>query len=74
MSMRYSMIDLARTTSRGVAGLKAFLEFAEKGRTNISQKSDEIIVNKQGIGKFVAEELSAYGYDCRCASGCQTSR
>ncbi len=42
-SMRYSMIDLSRTTSRGVAGLKAFLEFAEKGRTSISVKSDDII-------------------------------
>ena len=68
-SMRYSMIDMSRTTSRGVAGLKAFLEFAEKGRTNISVKSDEIIINKQGIGKFIAEELSAYGYDCRCNVG-----
>ncbi len=68
-SMRYSMIDLSRTTSRGVAGLKAFLEFAEKGRTNISVRSDEIIINKQGIGKFIAEELSAYGYDCRCDVG-----
>lgn len=68
-SMRYSMIDLSRTTSRGVAGLKAFLEFAEKGRTNISVKSDDIIVNRQSIGKFVAAELSAYGYDCRCDVG-----
>ncbi|MDE6441221.1 MAG: DUF3320 domain-containing protein [Clostridia bacterium] len=68
-SMRYSMIDTARTTSRGVAGLKAFLEFAEKGRTNISVKSNEIIINKQGIGKFIAEELSSYGYDCRCNVG-----
>lgn len=68
-SMRYSMIDLSRTTSRGVAGLKAFLEFAEKGRTNIAVKSDEIIINKNGIGKYVAEELSNYGYDCRCDVG-----
>ncbi len=68
-SMRYSMIDLSRTTSRGVAGLKAFLEFAEKGRTNISVKSDDVIVNRQGIGKYIAEELSAYGYDCRCDVG-----
>ena len=68
-SMRYSMIDLSRTTSRGVAGLKAFLEFAEKGRTSISLKSDEIIINRQGIGKFIAEELSTYGYDCRCDVG-----
>lgn len=68
-SMRYSMIDSSRTTSRGVAGLKAFLEFAEKGRTSISVKSGDIILNKQGIGKFVAEELSNYGYDCRCDVG-----
>jgi hypothetical protein len=68
-SMRYSMIDLSRTTSRGVAGLKAFLEFAELGRTSISVKSDEIILNKQSIGKYVAEELSSYGYDCRCDVG-----
>ena len=68
-SMRYSMIDMSRTNSRGVAGLKAFLEFAEKGRTNISVKSDEIILNKQGIGKFIAEELSSYGYECRCDVG-----
>ena len=68
-SMRYSMIDTARTNSRGVAGLKAFLEFAEKGRTSISVKSNEIILNKQGIGKFIAEELSSYGYECRCDVG-----
>lgn len=68
-SMRYSMIDLSRTTSRGVAGLKAFLEFAEKGRTSISVKSDDIIINRQGIGKFIAEELSNYGYECRCDVG-----
>lgn len=68
-SMRYSMIDLSRTTSRGVAGLKAFLEFAEKGRANISVKSDDIIINRQGIGKYIAEELSAYGYECRCDVG-----
>lgn len=68
-SMRYSMIDMTRTCSRGVAGLKAFLEFAEKGRTSISAKNDEIITGKQGIGKFVAGELAAYGYDCRVGIG-----
>lgn len=68
-SMRYSMIDMSRTTSRGVAGLKAFLEFAEKGRANLSQRSGDIIINRYGIGKFIAEELSSYGYDCRCNVG-----
>ncbi len=68
-SMRYSMIDLSRTTSKGVAGLKAFLEFAEKGRTSIAAPSDEVIINRSSIGKYVAAELSSYGYDCRCDVG-----
>ncbi|MGN1103428.1 MAG: AAA domain-containing protein, partial [Candidatus Coproplasma sp.] len=68
-SMRYSMIDLSRTTSKGVAGLKAFLEFAEKGRTSIAAPSDEVIINRSGIGKYVAAELSSYGYECRCDLG-----
>lgn len=68
-SMRYSVIDLSRTTSRGVAGLKAFLEYAEKGRTSVAVRNDELILNKQSIGKYVAEELNAYGYDCRCNVG-----
>ena len=68
-SMRYPMIDLSRTTSRGVAGLKGFLEFAERGRTGIAAPHDEVIINKTGIGKYVAKELSSYGYDCRCDVG-----
>ncbi len=68
-SMRYSMIDMSRTTSRGVAGLKAFLEFAEKGRANLSQKSDDLIINRMNIGRYIAEELAGYGYDCRCNVG-----
>ncbi len=68
-SMRYPMIDLSRTNSKGVAGLKAFLEFAERGRVGLAAPSDEIIINRTGIGKYVAKELSAYGYDCRCDVG-----
>jgi len=68
-SLRYSMIDLARTTSRGVAGLKAFLEFAEKGRTGLASPSDELIINRNGIGKHIAKELLSYGYECRCDVG-----
>ena len=68
-SMRYSMIDLSRTTSRGVAGLKAFLEFAEKGRTTLAQPSDEVRVNRSGIGRYVAAELAPYGYECRTDVG-----
>ena len=63
-TMTAPMIDLAKTSSKGVAGLKAFLEFAEKGRTTLAVKSSTVRPGS-GIGKHIAEELSGYGYDCR---------
>ncbi len=64
-SMTGAMIDLSKTKSRGVAGLKAFLDFAEKGRTNLAISSANVISKKVGIGKYIAEELASYGYECR---------
>lgn len=64
-SMRGAMIDLSKTNSKGVAGLKAFLDFAEKGRTNLAISSNNLVAKKPGLGKYIAEELAAYGYECR---------
>jgi len=64
-SMTGAMIDLSKTNSKGVAGLKAFLEFAEKGRTNLAISSNNLVTKKVGLGKYIAEELSSYGYECR---------
>ena len=63
-TMTSPMIDLAKTSSKGVAGLKAFLEFAEKGRTTLAAPSASVRAGA-GIGKYIAEELSACGYECR---------
>ncbi len=63
-SMTSALIDLSKTNSKGVAGLKAFLEFAQKGRTSLAVDSAQA-VRTESIGKYVAEELSSYGYDCR---------
>ncbi len=63
--MTGAMIDLSKTNSKGVAGLKAFLDFAEKGRTNLAISSGNIVAKKAGLGKYIAEELSSYGYECR---------
>ncbi len=68
-SMTGGMIDLSKTNSRGVAGLKAFLDFAEKGRTNLAISSESVVTKKPGIGKYIAEELASYGYDCRYEVG-----
>ena len=64
-SMTGAMIDLSKTNSKGVAGLKAFLDFAEKGRTNLAISSQTLVSKKPGIGKYIAEELASYGYECR---------
>ena len=64
-SMTGAMIDLSKTGSKGVAGLKAFLEFAQKGRTTLAIPSGNLVSKKAGIGKYIAEELASYGYDCR---------
>lgn len=63
-SITPAMIDLSRTSSKGVAGLKAFLEFAEKGKTSLAIKSENV-KSYEGMGRFIAAELSQYGYDCR---------
>lgn len=64
-SMTGAMIDLSKTKSRGVMGLKAFLEFAQKGRTNLAISAENVMRKRDGIGKYIAEELTSYGYDCR---------
>ncbi len=64
-SMTGAMIDLSKSNSRGVAGLKAFLDFAEKGKTNLAISSGDIVAKRAGLGKYIAEELASYGYECR---------
>ena len=63
-TMTAGMIDLAKTSSKGVAGLKAFLEFAERGKTMLAVNSSSV-KGGAGIGKFIAQELASYGYECR---------
>lgn len=64
-SMTSAMINLAKTNSKGVAGLKAFLEFAEKGKTTLAINAEELKAGRSGIGKYIAKELRNYGYECR---------
>ncbi|MCH5156715.1 MAG: DUF4011 domain-containing protein [Clostridiales bacterium] len=67
-SMTSGMINLAKVSSKGVAGLKAFLEFAEKGRTTLAAKPT-LSADAAGIGKYIAKELKGYGYDSRVDVG-----
>lgn len=66
-SIAAAEIDLKRTSSKGVKGLKSFLAFAEKGGTcGVLSSANE---PREGIGKYLADELSAYGYECRTGVG-----
>lgn len=59
-----NMIDLNRTDSKGVAGLKAFLEYAERGREMLAISNTDITATHGGIGELVARELKDKGIIC----------
>lgn len=55
-------IDLQRTNARGVASMKAFLEYAEGG--NIAQPNTQITAtDNDEIAKQIAESLEQLGYE-----------
>lgn len=63
------MIDLSRTRSDGVEGLKGFLEFAAKGRSALPVRAGSKS-SSEGFETVVAEEIRKLGYECRCNVGC----
>ena len=67
-TLEAAQIDLNKTSSKGVAGLKAFLEFAEKGRTTLAAPPASVR-SGAGLGQFIAEELTGFGYECRTDVG-----
>jgi len=67
-------IDLKRSGALGVAGLKSFLEYAEKGRSALRYTSAESAVAADGFIEIVAGELRKRGYDVRTNVGCSGYR
>ena len=63
------MIDLSRTRSEGVEGLKGFLEFAAKGRSALAIRGNTSGAGK-GFESVVAQELRKRGYTANCNVGC----
>lgn len=62
-------IDLSRTRSEGVAGLKGFLEFAGKGKNIITQKSNTKIKEKDALIEEISNEIVKLGYEVKCNIG-----
>lgn len=67
-------IDLARTSAEGVAGLKAFLAFAEKGKAALPGKIGHTAPQTAGLETTIAEAIRAKGYDVHLSIGCSGYR
>lgn len=61
-------IDLTKTHSDGVAGLKGFLEFAARGKNEITGKA-ETSMQSESFEQLVATEIKNLGYEAKCSIG-----
>ena len=70
-TLRSDMIDLNRTSSIGVAGLKRFLEYAEKGTRNIvNSAANPLSDTSASIENIIADKLRSLGYTVHTDIGC----
>lgn len=63
-------IDLNRTGSEGVAGLKAFLAYAEKGIQALPIRSKTRDGSTAGLEEVIAAEVRKHGYKVNTSIGC----
>lgn len=62
-TLRPDQIDLSRTSSAGVAALKAFLEYAAGADlTQTTETIKETVTNYAGVANHIADELIQKGY------------
>lgn len=73
-TLRADQIDLNRTSAEGVAGLKAFLEYAEKGKDALFYTTSTESRLNDGLLLSIAEELRNRGYEIRLNVGCSGYR
>jgi len=68
--LRPDQIDLSRTRSDGVAGLKSFLEFAERGSISLASHSSFSADRRDNIVNDIARAVTERGYKVTCGIGC----
>lgn len=73
-TLKSEQIDLNRTSADGVADLKAFLEYAEKGREFLAATSEKEIKKTDRLVESIAEALRERGYGVRTNVGCSGYR
>jgi hypothetical protein len=61
-SLKADQIDITRTAAKGVSGLKAFLEFAEKGKKSSTMINPNGIPEETGITLNLKKQLEKEGF------------
>nr|MBC7613270.1 DUF3320 domain-containing protein [Pseudopedobacter sp.] len=69
-TLKSDQIDLNRTRSEGVMGLKSFLAYAEKGKIALPFRSKTAEHETIGFEHVIAEELRNHGYEVHSQIGC----
>ncbi|MBO5576114.1 MAG: DUF4011 domain-containing protein [Ruminococcus sp.] len=68
--IRPDQIDLSRTRSQGVEGLKGFIEFAAKGQSALPVRVSDSKIVSNGFVDLIADEIEKLGYKVRKNIGC----
>ncbi|SEI82910.1 Superfamily I DNA and/or RNA helicase [Dyadobacter sp. SG02] len=69
-TMASDQIDLTRTKSEGVAGLKSFLAYAERGKTALPVRTVSHGKSESGFERELARQLEELGYAVHTNIGC----
>jgi superfamily I DNA and/or RNA helicase/very-short-patch-repair endonuclease len=68
-TLHTDQIDLSRTSAEGVAGLKAFLNFAEKGYLRVRNDDVQDGLNKHHLSMSISKKLQEKGFKVNCNIG-----
>lgn len=69
-TLKSDQINLNRTSAEGVAGLKAFLAYAEKGKQVLPARAVEAKQQHAGFEHLLAAEIRNSGYEVHTHIGC----
>jgi hypothetical protein len=67
--LQTDQIDLNRTSAMGVAGLKGFLQFAEKGHLSVRPEDVQENFKKQHLSASISKKLKEKGLNVKCNIG-----
>ena len=68
-TIRPEQIDLSRSASEGVAGLKGFLEFAIQGKNSLIARNGQQKIHQDEFEQKIARDIETLGYQVKCNIG-----